>query len=301
MKSLLFIFNLFLVTDVFAQSYIPENLILPIKPGNKWIYYEIPYYNKILYTCTSEEFFYKDKKYYLIEGRSPKDSYIGKSYFRVDSNLTYYYIDENFLYDNANEYNYYKGNCKKGDKWSQQPWTNMQYPINPIYFVVKDTSQKILFNEKATIKYIFVTDSSLLITHQYWSNKFGLVDLSDEEWGGYSLAGCVIDGVAYGDTSFYTVDVNEEKDLPFTFALQQNFPNPFNPNTTIVYSIPEVSYVELKVYDILGNEVATLVNGEKSAGNYEVEFNANSLPSGIYFYQLKADGFVELKKMVLIK
>jgi WD40 repeat protein len=90
------------------------------------------------------------------------------------------------------------------------------------------------------------------------------------------------------------------------FKLYENYPNPFNPVTKIKYSVPSagnslMKFLQLKVYDILGNEVATLVNGEKSAGNYEVEFNANSLPSGIYFYQLKAEGFVEFKKMVLIK
>ena len=77
------------------------------------------------------------------------------------------------------------------------------------------------------------------------------------------------------------------------FVLEQNYPNPFNPNTTIKYSIPNVIstegrnlFVNLKVYDVLGNDVATLVDGEKPAGNYEVEFGANKLSSGIYYYQL---------------
>jgi len=89
--------------------------------------------------------------------------------------------------------------------------------------------------------------------------------------------------------------------LPDEYALLQNYPNPFNPVTTIEYRIPEWSLVTIKVYDVLGNEVATLVNGEKPLGNYEVEFNANSLASGIYFYQLKAGKFIETKKMVLMK
>ena len=80
-----------------------------------------------------------------------------------------------------------------------------------------------------------------------------------------------------------------------------NYPNPFNPSTTIKYQIPQLSLVTLKVYDVMGSEVATLVNEEKSAGTYEVEFNATGLTSGIYFYQLKADSFVETKKMILMK
>jgi len=96
-----------------------------------------------------------------------------------------------------------------------------------------------------------------------------------------------------------------------SFSLEQNYPNPFNPTTSIQYAISSRQFVTLKVYDILGNEVVTLVNEEKQPGSYEVEFsakggsasggNAYSLPSGIYFYQLQSGNFVETKKMVLIK
>jgi hypothetical protein len=86
-----------------------------------------------------------------------------------------------------------------------------------------------------------------------------------------------------------------------SYQLSQNFPNPFNPTTIIKYQIPKLSFVTLKVYDVLGNEIATLVNEEKPAENYEVEFNATNLPSGIYFYQLQIGSFVETKKMVLMK
>lgn len=85
------------------------------------------------------------------------------------------------------------------------------------------------------------------------------------------------------------------------FKLEQNYPNPFNPATTIRYRIPERSFVTLKIYDLLGSEVATLVNEEKPACEYEVEFNAANLTSGIYFYKLQAGSFVQTKKMVLIK
>lgn len=85
------------------------------------------------------------------------------------------------------------------------------------------------------------------------------------------------------------------------FKLAQNYPNPFNPSTTIKYSIPSSEFVTLKVYDILGNEVSTLVNEEKPAGNYEVNFNALNLPSGAYFYRLQTGSLVETKKMILLK
>ena len=85
------------------------------------------------------------------------------------------------------------------------------------------------------------------------------------------------------------------------YKLFQNFPNPFNPATKIKYQIPRTSFVTLKLYDVLGNEISTIVNEEKPFGNYEVEFNANGLTSGIYFYKLQSGSFSEIKKMVLLK
>ncbi len=89
--------------------------------------------------------------------------------------------------------------------------------------------------------------------------------------------------------------------VPGTFELAQNYPNPFNPSTVINYSIPELAKVSIKVYNMLGEEVASLVNLEQSAGNYEVDFNAANLSSGVYFYSIRAGQFSVTKKMMLIK
>lgn len=89
--------------------------------------------------------------------------------------------------------------------------------------------------------------------------------------------------------------------IPNKFLLEQNYPNPFNPSTRIKYSIPTSEFVTLKVYDVLGNEVAALVNEEKPAGSYEVTFDASQLSSGIYFYTLKVGSFIETKKMTFLK
>jgi len=88
---------------------------------------------------------------------------------------------------------------------------------------------------------------------------------------------------------------------PSNFELAQNYPNPFNPSTTIQFQIPKSSFVNLKVYDILGKEVATLVNEEKPLGTYEVTWYAEHVPSGVYFYRIQAGNFVETKKLVLLK
>lgn len=85
------------------------------------------------------------------------------------------------------------------------------------------------------------------------------------------------------------------------YALGQNYPNPFNPSTEISFNLPEKSFVTLKIYDVLGREILTLVNEEKPGGTYRINFNAAELGSGVYFYQMKAKYFIEKKKMILIK
>jgi len=118
----------------------------------------------------------------------------------------------------------------------------------------------------------------------------------------------------YGDVSsgWYIDEINivgyiptnisvNQSIYPDKFLLQQNYPNPFNPSTNIKYSIPEMGFVTLKVFDVLGNEVATLVNEEKPAGSYVIEFNGSEITSGIYFYKLQAGNFVEIKKMIFLK
>jgi hypothetical protein len=93
----------------------------------------------------------------------------------------------------------------------------------------------------------------------------------------------------------------EDKNIPEQFELSQNFPNPFNPTTTIKYSVPQNAHVVLKILDILGAEVQTLVDEVKTPGFYEANFNASNLASGVYIYQLRTNNFVQAKKMNLIK
>jgi hypothetical protein len=108
--------------------------------------------------------------------------------------------------------------------------------------------------------------------------------------------------INFDGTFEYSNEIEVEVDFtPKEFVLYQNYPNPFNPNTLISYQLPVTSDVTLKVYDVLGNEIATLVNEEKPAGEYEVEFNASSLSSGMYLYKLQAGTFVQTKKMILTK
>lgn len=95
--------------------------------------------------------------------------------------------------------------------------------------------------------------------------------------------------------------INTSNTVPVQYSLSQNYPNPFNPETRINYSIPKAGMVSLNVYDMLGRQVASLVNGYKSAGNYIVEFDASNLSSGVYYYKLVSGEFSDIKKMSLVK
>jgi Leucine-rich repeat (LRR) protein/uncharacterized protein YdeI (BOF family) len=102
-------------------------------------------------------------------------------------------------------------------------------------------------------------------------------------------------------TTEMTTGIGDEEALPDEFAIHQNYPNPFNPTTVISYQIPVNSDVELKVFDMLGREITTLVRERKTAGSYEVNFDASSLSSGMYIYQIQAGNYLQTKKMMLIK
>jgi hypothetical protein len=102
-------------------------------------------------------------------------------------------------------------------------------------------------------------------------------------------------------TNVGPLSVEDEANTPKEFTLAQNYPNPFNPATVINYQLPSNNHVTLKVYDLLGKEVVTLINQEQQAGKYSVQMNGEKLSSGIYFYKLQAGNFVEVKKMTLLK
>ncbi len=107
--------------------------------------------------------------------------------------------------------------------------------------------------------------------------------------------------VITGICTAQSVNEDNNQTVPVQYKLYQNYPNPFNPTTEVKYSLPEVSFVSIKVFNSLGNEVTTLVNEVEPAGNYKVVFNGKDLSSGIYYLQLKANDFLKVKKMILIK
>jgi hypothetical protein len=116
-----------------------------------------------------------------------------------------------------------------------------------------------------------------------------------------TLLGCVINGVLYGDTSMLLGINMISSEIPLTYSLYQNYPNPFNPVTNIKFDLPKSGYVEIKIFDIQGREIAQLVNQQMQPGVYSVNWDASNYPSGVYFYKIEAGDYKESKRMVLIK
>jgi hypothetical protein len=116
-----------------------------------------------------------------------------------------------------------------------------------------------------------------------------------------TMAAIPLQRIVNGRVSIGPTDVSDGNGHPSAISLFQNYPNPFNPSTTIRYELPRSSLVTLRVFNILGQEIATLVDGQKQAGCYEIKWNAGSFPSGVYFYRLQAGDFVQTKKLVILK
>jgi len=107
--------------------------------------------------------------------------------------------------------------------------------------------------------------------------------------------------IDYNGTYNYSEIIAVNNLAPNGFVLEQNYPNPFNPSTHIKYAIANKQFVSIKVYDVIGNEIASLVNEEKPAGTYDVTFSANNLSAGVYYYTIITDNFIQTKKMILLK
>lgn len=127
-------------------------------------------------------------------------------------------------------------------------------------------------------------------------DSIGLIYIDFEPGIQYFLRGAIINGVQYG----IITNVQEEFTPTNNFYLYQNYPNPFNSSTQIEYTIPERKHITIKVFDVLGKYIRTLINEEKDAGQYKVNFNAAGLAGGVYFFILKSDSFYEAKKMIFL-
>ncbi|MBK8944021.1 MAG: T9SS type A sorting domain-containing protein [Ignavibacteriae bacterium] len=166
--------------------------------------------------------------------------------------------------------------------------------VNNYGFEIERLKTNIIIKDSEWEKIGFVEGHGNSNSPKYYSFKDNLLETSGKY--SYRLKQIDIDG-----TFEYSDIVETNVSSPQNFELRQNYPNPFNPVTSITYSIPNDGHVELGIYDILGNEVEIVENGIKPAGSYTFSFDASKLTSGIYFYKIKTNNFISIKKMMLMK
>lgn len=173
---------------------------------------------------------------------------------------------------------YYDGSCcLYGDSVYRFKDDSLDYIINQSYYGVVSYKDSLHFKNKTGLIYAEATTAKGPNTPYFF------------HWEAFLLNPTIVN-------LDYEILRN-----PTSFILSQNFPNPFNPNTKIKYSVPQLSHIQIKVFDLLGNEIASFLEGEKPLGTYELTWNAGNIPSGVYFYQLRAGNYIETKKMILLK
>ena len=280
-KNIIFIYLLILTNSLYGQNY------FPLEIGNRWDYLvtdqpmtQFPTTHNLTVEVVGNIQMPNGKEYFV----TSNFGFLGSKYLRIkDDSLFCFNIEDST-------------DCliMVLNKMRNLQYLSCQYDTMNLASIDSRT----IFSQPDTQQ----TQVSKIHISFELSKKFGLIDSDDwrfstyEEW--YYLSGCIISGKEYG--SLLSIKDKEERNFS-PIELRQNYPNPFNPTTIINYSIPKQSLVIIKVYDVLGIEVASLVNEDKTVGSYSVNFNASKLTSGVYFYRMQAGSFVETKKLILLK
>jgi hypothetical protein len=269
-----------------------SQLLSPLNLNNSWIYEdELGYRHKE--TIIDTTIIIDSTKYCKVWIQTYNNMEGYYEYIRLNADSFYVWRNEPNP-DSVYEEPYYKKNAQLGETWT--------HPTDSTSSVtVIDTFPSNVFGISVTMKILKYT-VPLNEIDMWWTEEFGRHNAIDF-WGVVLevLKGCIIDGVAYGDTSFYLPNAINEVERINSFNLSQNYPNPFNSITVIKYNLPSRMFVRLTLYNNLGEEVKSLIKEEQASGNYEYLFNSEGLSSGIYFYQLTADNFIQTKKMILLR
>lgn len=181
--------------------------------------------------------------------------------------------------------------------------TGVEYPH---YGPIMSRQFEPVLNDTALVIKVFVFYQETML-NRFYASRFGFEGYhatSGVMNANTDLIGAVIDNVVYGDTSLFDsirTGIGELPEIPTTYRLYQNFPNPFNPSTKIRYEISQRGRVTVKIFDMLGREVASLVDNMKEAGSYEVEWDASRFASGMYFCVIRSGWFTQMRKMILLK
>ena len=262
---------------------------IPLAIGNQW-QYKVHY---VVNNSNIDTIFYS--LFSVINDTIMSNGY---HYKKLASNqeTTFVHIDSATACVYEYEYNELRGFMTDSLRCSEGDWFGEN-----IYCELIDTSTILNYNTWIMIinrPWPDVSETHTLAMNVGMVNKEILSTIGYGSMKTYELVYAKINGNEFG----VLVNVQDKIKNGLTdFTLSQNYPNPFNPTTIILYQIPKNCFVTLKVYDVLGNEIKTLVNEEKSAGNYDIEFNPVDLSSGIYLYKLTAESYTETKKMIFLK
>jgi hypothetical protein len=284
--------------SVSAQSLTRQGMIefYPNNIGNswsyRWIYYDI--INNYYEGGTDENFISKDTlinntKYWSVEHNYGGYNY--ENYFeRIDTATGDVLRSEDLSAGETNLVdNVYAG---IGDTILISNNRYLLYCDKIVVLSIRDT---ILNNFQTTLREVVGLPS---LKKLFLAKNIGLLGSGPNYW----IDSAKINGIIFSNISSDFTDINEDNEsIGNNYILFQNYPNPFNPTTNISYSISEPSYVSIIIYDLLGREVSKLVNEFKSTGIYTIGFDSSKLSSGIYFYQMKVNDFVNTKKMILLR
>ncbi len=289
MKKMLLPLLFFITISLTAQ--IDTTDWYPLHIGDKWEYYGQGLgYSQV--EVVGDTLMSNGETYFIIVN-------VNLKYQRIDSNRYVMVYNE---YADNNEFINFDLHANKGDILFTLEESNYGYGV---YETGRDNDNLINLNlawkeYRETYLDTSVTPPDTIwneTVDAYWPRITKGLGVTSYAYDLTTLVGANINGIGYGTL----VGIKDPPKIPSNNELYQNYPNPFNPSTTIKYSIYKNGFVKLKVYDMLGNEVATLVNEIKAEGNYNIVFNASSLISGIYFYRLQSGNFSKTKKLLLVK
>ncbi len=268
----------------------------PLSVGNMYVYHTPstypPYYERQKFTIVKDSVM-NGKRFYYFSNPLPGMWNYG-NWYRVDSQtglLTGY--QQGYSCNNLT-------NERRADSLYSRKGDTLRKCDGPPKSICIDTSNLSVLGVPTKQKKF--REDGLILVERTLSKFFGVTSVYSWEISGTTtyLVGCRINGFTYGDTLLTMVE-SVSTETPASYTLEQNYPNPFNARTIVRFSLPAAGDVSLKVFDVMGRKVQTLVKERKNAGTYEVYFDGSGLNSGVYFYQLKAGNFSEVKRMVLIK
>ncbi len=314
-KTILFFCLITLLKSNTYSQDTASSRFMPLSIGNKWVYNCVHgspgyTYNFISKIKVVSDTIISSQRYFKISGNPFSYSDSTYTFVRYDpaSGKLVKFMNSGFC---NNAYTYAKlssvyldttGNCFAIENFiCNRVQDSVLFNLNTVY-------KSFYFNETGHID-----RSTWIAFAKYLGLEFFSVSSASGSGYGYQtqrLKGCVINGIVYGDTTTSVIGIHQTStETPQYFSLSQNYPNPFNPTTKIRFEIPLLRGVSasggrgvsLVIYDLLGREVATLVNEELKPGTYEVDWDAAKYPSGVYFYRIISLDFTETKRMVLIK